>query len=205
MRKADFAEWILSLTTTSERAATTAGDLAEVAGTRGMLWFCWNLFKTTASLVWRAFADDPLTMVGTAVKACLFEILMVVGGTVVAIAGSIMISLLAYSLGVRSLPSWLSAMTIGLLATETIVLTMYFVIGRYLARRLPGRVLAALIAFECVEMGLWAALHFLLPARADVVNLAEILPGVLMALTIPIALLAGIDQGRKKTAERRHA
>ena len=39
MRNATAAEWILTLTTTNDRAASTVGDLLEETSSRGGLWF----------------------------------------------------------------------------------------------------------------------------------------------------------------------
>ncbi len=53
MHNINIAEWILALVTTRDRAASTVGDLAEGAATRGAVWFWSGVLRTAASLLWR--------------------------------------------------------------------------------------------------------------------------------------------------------
>ena len=53
MHKDRIAEWLLESVTTSENAATTVGDLREIAGTRGEVWFWWSVLGTSTSLLWQ--------------------------------------------------------------------------------------------------------------------------------------------------------
>src|ERR1035438_7728602 len=63
MHNVGIAEWILSLVTAPERAATTAGDLAEEASTRGVVWVWWNVWRTAWSLLWCDLQRTPWRMV----------------------------------------------------------------------------------------------------------------------------------------------
>src|SRR5688572_21720826 len=83
MFKVDVAEWILSMTTTPERAAAAAGDLMQESHTRGSLWFWANLLKTTASLVWRAWAAEPFYLTGLALRAFLLQAALMLAVSVV--------------------------------------------------------------------------------------------------------------------------
>src|SRR6185312_3871204 len=66
MRRVHFAESILSLVTSQDRAASTAGDLAEEAEVRGATWFWSSVFGAAASLLWRDVAERPARMTGLA-------------------------------------------------------------------------------------------------------------------------------------------
>ncbi len=66
MHNVNIAEWILALVTTRDRAASTVGDLAEVAATRGVVWFWSGVLRTAASLLWRDVAERPARITGLA-------------------------------------------------------------------------------------------------------------------------------------------
>ncbi len=53
MRTASAAEWILCRLTTKERAASMVGDLVEVEGQKGRLWFWLSVAGVAISLFWR--------------------------------------------------------------------------------------------------------------------------------------------------------
>jgi hypothetical protein len=60
------AEWILSLVTSRDRAASTAGDLTEEKATRGAVWFWSSVLRTAASHLWRGVAEHSVRMAGLA-------------------------------------------------------------------------------------------------------------------------------------------
>jgi|SRR5579862_2565683 len=62
-RSGGVAQLILSLATAPARAASTVGDLMEVAKTRGSLWFWFNVAGTACSLCWRDFCSAPLRII----------------------------------------------------------------------------------------------------------------------------------------------
>jgi hypothetical protein len=64
MRSIHLAEWILSLVTTRDRAASTVGDLAEAASIHGVAGFWSRVLRTTASLLWRNVAENPVRITG---------------------------------------------------------------------------------------------------------------------------------------------
>jgi hypothetical protein len=67
MHSASFAEWMLSLVTTSERASSTVGDLMEDVPARGWRWFWLSVIRTALSIIWCTFAEAPLSMIAFAV------------------------------------------------------------------------------------------------------------------------------------------
>jgi len=188
VRKVDAAEWLLSMTTTPERAAATAGDLTEEAPKRGPLWFWWSLSRTTASLVWRTFAETPLLTMRVALRAFLLEVKMLALFTVILngyIAG--------FSLEQRGI----------VLASEAMMMGCYFCVGELVARRAPGRELPASLAFFSMDQVLRIAIQALLPAESTARNPAlPFLIPVLIASNL-VALFAGIHLTRKQSAQAR--
>lgn len=67
MHSAHFAEWILSLVTTPERASSTVGDLLEDVQARGWSWFWLCVVRTAASSLWQVFARAPVSLMGQAI------------------------------------------------------------------------------------------------------------------------------------------
>jgi len=66
MHNIHIAEWILSLVTSRDRAASTVGDLAEEAAARGVVWFWSGILRTAASLLWRDVSENPVRVTGLA-------------------------------------------------------------------------------------------------------------------------------------------
>jgi hypothetical protein len=64
MRNARIAEWILSLVTTSDRAASAVGDLMEDVAGHGTLRFWASVLHLAMSLLVRDLAANPVRMVG---------------------------------------------------------------------------------------------------------------------------------------------
>jgi hypothetical protein len=78
MRNATAAEWILTLTTTNDRAASTVGDLLEEASSRGGLWFWSSVLRTASSHLWRGLRAAPLRIVGLAFSGLLAYLVLFV-------------------------------------------------------------------------------------------------------------------------------
>lgn len=74
MREAVFAEWILSLVMTPERAASVIGDLEEQRPLHGRVWFWWSVFGTAAACLVGDLSKEPLTTVCLAVWASVAEL-----------------------------------------------------------------------------------------------------------------------------------
>lgn len=169
MRKPDIAEWILSLTTTPERASSTAGDLLEEATTRGTVWFWASLVRTTASLVWRSWTEAPLTMASVALRATLLQIGVLIGVLAATTAVSLIFvaALLLFSVKpelVVKVPGsdslWIEMTVWGI----AIVMAAFgaFIIGQWIARRSRGQELPACIAYLLVQRVLWSVMQLLI-------------------------------------------
>lgn len=153
MRRADFAEWILSQVTTPERAAATVGDLLESAPRHHAAWFWTSVVSTAVSFLARDLTGSPWRLARLAAAGIVLELAVVVValglvGVVVAIRMWAAMPDASGVLGAASVDSanrWLdvsgSALTIGL----------QFVVGRWLARKAPGQELAACAALMVLE------------------------------------------------------
>jgi hypothetical protein len=139
MRSIHIAEWILGLVTSGDRAASTAGDLAEEAATRGVVWFWSGVLRTAASVLWRGVAENPARITGVAFIGLTVD---VVASLFLAGLSGVAFFVAAWSGHEAHLRSiwWI----IGLDAPPLI---MSFLIGRMLARLAPGRELSACLAY----------------------------------------------------------
>lgn len=63
MRRELLAEWILSLVTDREHAASTIGDLIEEAPANKPVWFWNSLMQTAISLLWNGITAAPFQMI----------------------------------------------------------------------------------------------------------------------------------------------
>jgi hypothetical protein len=139
MRSIHIAESILRLITSRDRAASTVGDFAEEAATRGAVWFWSGILRTAASLLWRGVAENPVRVTGVAFIGLAVDVV-----TSLLLAG---LSGVAFFVAAWSgHPAQLSSIwwIIGLDAPP---LLMLLLIGRMLARWAPGRELSACLAY----------------------------------------------------------
>lgn len=98
MRNDRFAEIVLSLAASPERAASAVGDLIEEGESRGRLWFWWSLTRLVLSCVGRDLLFAPIRMAVSSAIAWFFYMGL---SLVVAIAGYVVVTLawgLAYVL-----------------------------------------------------------------------------------------------------------
>jgi hypothetical protein len=199
MFKADIAEWILSMTTTPERATATAGDLLQESSTRGSLWFWSNLLGAAASLVWRAWVAEPLYLTGLAVRAFLLQaaFLVAAGAGAVLIAAAMIARTIPEDIRVpggevgfsvySAFGGWL---ILGIVLCFAIC---QYLLGKYLARRAVHREWAAYLTFLILNRVFWTAvsLWLRLPTGAGLLLIA-FFTGIEI-----VALFAGIERGRR--------
>jgi len=180
MRRADAAEWILSLTTSQDRAASIAGDLAEQARLYGARWFWSSLIRTTGSLAWRAFTDAPLRLTGMAVMGALIQaiytILLMLGIVFGHAAVMVVLGLgtegtfLDLDSGPSMIPWQMESIVAFLLAS--------FFLGKWLARKAPQRELAVYVTIWFIFHLVWIPGLLLGTGGAQV--LPAVVPDVLM-------------------------
>jgi len=154
MRKDRIAEWLLESVTTRERAASTVGDLRETAATRGEAWFWWSVLGTTVSLLWRGMVADPRRVLGLAFRAWLVSLCL---AAAVAFADVFVGGLLLGAMALRNstggfgtVSGWLSDSEMVPAVTASMMLCQ-FLVGRWIARRAPGREMSACMAFTILQ------------------------------------------------------
>ena len=131
MHSIHIAEWILSLVTSRDRAASTVGDLMEQAADRGIVWFWSGILRTAASLLWRGVVENNarvarLAFLGLAIYVGIDMLYAFLTGVVFFLA--------ANSIG------WKFLLAARLLGSSLLI-------GRLLARQAPRRELAACLVF----------------------------------------------------------
>ncbi len=155
MRSIHLAEWILSLVTTRDRAASTVGDLAEAASIHGVAGFWSRVLRTTASLLWRNVAENPVRITGLALLGIALYI-----GIDMFFAG---LSGVAFFVAAYRSGNHQDLNSIGWKIWFTApVLISSLLIGRILARWAPGRELAA-----CLIYAILVSIYNLVPMLGD--------------------------------------
>jgi hypothetical protein len=180
MRSIHIAEWILALVTSRDRAASTAGDLAERAAARGAVWFWFAVLRTATSLLWRDVTEKParpaaLAFAGLAVLVAADYLSAALDGVAFFIA--------ALHTG-RPLQLHSIGWTIWFHAP---MLLTSLGVGRMLARWAPGRELAA-----CLMYAILLAIYNVVP-----IPLFDGGVGVSASLCMLI-VLAGAAWGRQR-------
>jgi hypothetical protein len=175
MTKSRIAEWILSQVLPPDRAASTVGDWMEDVDKRGPVWFWSCVFRTAVSAIRSDFTESPGFMLILALRGWLFSwFLFAVTAAVLApviylfvilpkphlIAHTAFWAELLVSLAWNA---WLGVLT-----------------GRWIARRTPGKEMAACIALVLISLAAPSPAH----ARADRSN-------VVQCAVFGISLLAG--------------
>ncbi|MGA3239625.1 MAG: hypothetical protein ABSG03_25390 [Bryobacteraceae bacterium] len=178
MHSANIAEWILALVTTRDRAASTVGDLTELAATRGVVWFWSGVLRTAASLLWRDVAEQPARVTGL---ACL--------GLAVYIGIDLVFAGLSGAAFFRAAmasghPLHLDSIGWKLWFTAPVVVSS-LLIGRMLAHWATRRELAA-----CVVYAILASIYNLVPMLGD--------NGAFSALLCILIVPAGAAWGRAR-------
>jgi hypothetical protein len=149
MRNAQLAEWILSLVTSSDRAASTVGDLMENSAIRGAFWFWIGVLRTAFSLLWKEFSGEPARMMGLAARGFLLQGVLILASVIC----------IAFVAGVfwgvtgapSKLPPEISPIVWALFGVVSWGL-IPFQVGRWLARRSPERELAPCLAFIIFDL-----------------------------------------------------
>jgi hypothetical protein len=164
MRSAQAAEWILSLFLESDRAAAYTGDLMEEVDEHGVAWFWLSVARLAIMRFWYDVADSPFFLAGVLVRAFILNIA----------ANAALIFGFAILCGFLFLPfallaGWLHPAPWGIPGREelgrwagslfaiAIAALCAFLTGRWIARRMPNREIAACLAM-CVAQPLFYGL-----------------------------------------------
>jgi hypothetical protein len=141
MLKAQIAEWILSLVTTRELAASTAGDWLEEVPARGSLWFWSSVLRTAFSFVWRDITTAPFRLATLALCALFLGSAL----SFILLIGSSIVSMTLIRIDIAVLPPGalkyftISQWSTGLAGTTVLVMAVQFQIGRWISRHARGR------------------------------------------------------------------
>jgi hypothetical protein len=154
MRRADVAEWILSLGTSRERAASITGDLTEEVGARGAVWFWSAVARTTAAQVWRDVVGDRKAMMKFAYHGLRLQVVALILAGLLGIG--IMIPIVGLEVGIGAVtgsafPPAL-ATSIQVWVMVGVALFANFHAGRWLAMLAPGREFPAVVSLIVVEL-----------------------------------------------------
>lgn len=191
MRSIHIAEWILRLVTSRDRAASTAGDLAEEAATRGAIWFWSGALRTAASLLWQGVTESSARITGVAFLALAVD---VVTSLLLVNLSAVAFFVAAWSGHKVQLNSvwW----TIGLEAPPLVVSLL---IGRMLARQAPGRELSACLVYAILGSILSFIMMFVSPGG---LGLPALLGVFLSDAAQRTPVLAGAVWGRYRRLAR---
>ena len=146
MHKATVAEWILSLAASPEQAASIAGDFLEQADRRPAAWFWFSIVRTLFSLSFRSLLERPSGLAVLALKGYGFLLLWMIPVMVVAVILSLSFTPPARDEAIH----WASVLC-GAVA--------WFMVGRLVARRSPGRELPAWLALAILQTAVIAAIN----------------------------------------------
>lgn len=150
MRSGSFADSLLALFTSPDRASSIIGDLAEQTHAHGRTWFSLQVVRTTVALFWQDLAEAPLRISA-----------LVIAGI---IPHSVMAALIALPLGqvVGWLPNYgpLTGWTpwqVALLVCGQVLFPL--MVGFLLARFSKGHPMTVCISSAVVGQGLLTALR----------------------------------------------
>jgi hypothetical protein len=192
MHKVDAAEWLLSLTTNHERAASIAGDLQQESGGRGSVWFWRSVLRAASSLMWRSFTEAPLRLTGLAIG------FSVVGFLYVLLMSAFLLFIrFAFSLEAsrRGVP-WT---TYPLIEATLAFLWASYVSGKWLARKAPQRELAVYAtSFVIVRLLLFAILLLSPSGTGTRVGDGDVMMDVMLTAGGTLCAFAGIKRARNK-------
>jgi len=198
MRNTQVAEWILSLVTSPERAASTVGDLLEDAAHRGAAWFWFGAVRTALSMLWREFSGDPAHMMGLAVRGFLVQFVFLAAYLLVFFIVAGLTGLFAGQLWLPTgsmVAIQATAIAVGKVVGTGIGLLISFQIGRWLARRSPGRELAPIVALAILETAVTVALGLVLKP----VDTMQVILGITVYQVYQLPMFVGAAWVRRKS------
>lgn len=218
MRSARIAEWILALFLEPDRAAAYTGDLTEEANEHGPVWFWFSVARIAIMRFWYDIAESPFFLAGVLMRAWLLNIalsgLFIAGFIVLLVPAAMLVGFLHvlgfHALGIKE-QIW---RLLGSLTGIALVFFAAFYTGRWIARKMPRREIAACIAMCVVQpllysvvglvvMQIWGARleHYLLTHPVHN-NYSADFPVNLIGLLGFIGFLAGGVRVRRRSAAR---
>ena len=199
MRKTDAAEAILSLTTSRDHAASIAGDLVQQAPLKGTIWFWGSLVGTTASLTWKAFTEAPLRITGLGLVGLLVQIFYMILIEVPLVL--LRLGLAMKRLTVAREPTAGFETTVNSPAWEYTLVFLFvsFLIGRWVARRAPGKELVVYATIWVTAHILWIPVLNLIPSAGQTLpTLRDLGLDVIATAIGGLAALVGVRSMRRR-------
>jgi len=205
MRNAQLAEWILSLVTSPERAAATVGDLLENTSGLGTLWF--GVLRTAVSLLWREFSEDPANLMGLAFRGFLLELGMMLGIALVSIIAFVILGLIAGLMWHPMTPADFTRPAIAATAWVYFGLAFWILVplqvGRWMARRSPGRELAPIVASTILSFVVATAASMFWDMQDNFLHfILHLVLALAWNILLQIPMFAGAAWVRKKQTSR---
>ena len=162
-----FAEWLLRSVTTRELAASTVSNYRQASKTRGGPRFWGRVWGAAAKLLWRGMASEKRYMAGMAFQGLLASFVVQLFVMIMLFAISAVHTLLTAnsaglggtSGGVQFNGPWTSGW-----GAECLSMAGEFFVGRWIARRAPGRELPACLALAVLRLTLAALLMLIVGA-----------------------------------------
>jgi hypothetical protein len=187
-----YAESMLCLVTSRERAGAIVGDLAERAVTRGVIWLWSAALRAAVSLLWYDIVGHPAQMAGVVLRAFALDLGLVF------LFGVLSFVIIA----ARMIAGGSGGAAVGRILFVALPMFIFpLVVGRALAYWAPGHELAAVVVFVLLSAILNLIVTILAPGDAGLLTSCWAdLRGA--AQDLPL-VLAGSMWGRHRNLIRR--
>ncbi|HLK64154.1 MAG TPA: hypothetical protein VKU19_11985 [Bryobacteraceae bacterium] len=143
MRRAYFAELVLLLVSGREQAGPIVGDLIEETGGGRFWWFWISITRIAAARVWRQIAEAPVRFAFFAIRAAWVEL------GVLFLACLALAAIMCAWLGTFHVP--FPDRVLEWPARGLTTLVVPFQVGRWMARRYPGREACGCVALSSLH------------------------------------------------------
>jgi hypothetical protein len=205
MLKANIAEWLLSLTTTPERAASTAGDLLQEADKRGPAWFWISLVRTAGGLVWNNVLESPMRLTGLAILSFVFSIIYFMPIALIIVAGQVLI--VGTVLGVQDLlvrpETLVPSEAVMALDAAVAIMVSSLMMGSWLTRWAPRRELAVTLVAWVGFRVVWISVSLLWPSVITPWGPVDVALDLALTAGALLFTFAGIERSRRRLAKIR--
>jgi len=200
MSRSEFAESVLQMTTTSDVAASIAGDLVQEANTRGTFWFWTSLFRTASALAYRTFTAAPFRLAGRAIVGSIVQYLNAVLLYLLLLAFQCWLAIVTgTTVDQAFLPRYVPSHPLAVITSILSSLGAAYLFGRWLVRKVPNRELPVYLMTWAVSQAVWLLTIRNEPSTITVYGPAgDLIMGVLTTVGGTIFTIAGIERSRRQ-------